>query len=556
MNKKDSLFYFIAFCVGLVLVNLILKHYYFRIDLTEEKRFTLSDASKKVLRNLEQPVYVEVFLDGDLPPGFVKLRRSILEMLEECKQYSGNNLQFKSTNPTLATNEQNRNRYYYELAQKGIQPTNIFLKEGENKVEKLIFPGALVSTGSREAGIVLLKGATGASPDEAINQSIENLEYEIVNAIKELGLLKKKKIGILTGNLELDSIQTLDLISELNTLYEAKRINIRQTPNLQEWDAVIIAKPQRPFSEDEKLKLDQYVVNGGKLLAFLDGVKINLDSIGENGSVTMPLELNLDDLFFKWGVRLNKVLVQDLNCGPIPVNVGNMGDQPQIKLMPWPYYPLFNTYAKHSLVRNIDAVYSKFTSTLDSVAAKGIKKTPLVFTSKYSKTIAPPSIVNLNEMRKQPDVENYNKPNLAVAYLLEGKFKSLYANRPLYAEKYSGLISENSTSKIIVFADGDVPASDIDPRNGQIITMGQNLFLKKKFANKDFILNSLSYLTDDDGFVLVRNKELTIRPLDKFKIKEEKVKWQFLNVFLPLLILSIFGFSWNYFRDKSNKSVR
>lgn len=554
MNKKDTLFYFVAFLIGLSLTNLILKHYYFRIDLTEEKRFTLSEGSKKVLKNLEQPVFVEVFLDGDLPPAFVRLKRSILETLEECKVYAGKNLQFKTTDPNMATDEQSRNRYYYELAQKGIQPTNLFLKEGDNKVEKLIFPGALVSTGSREAGLLLLKGSANSNPDEVVNQSIENIEFELVNAIKELGALKKKKIAVLTGIMGLDSVQTLDLISELNTLYEAKRVNIRQTPNLQEWDAVIVAKPTKMFSEDEKLKLDQYVVNGGKMLFFMDAVRINLDSIGENGSVSMPLELNLDDLFFKWGVRLNKVLVQDLNCGPIPVNVGNMGDKPQIKLMPWPYYPLLNTYQKHPIVRNMDAVYAKFTGTLDSVAAKGIVKTPLIFTSKYSRTISPPTIVSLNEMRKQPDVETYDKPHLPVAYLLEGKFKSLYANRPLYQEKYPGLINENVASSVIVVADGDLIASDVDPRNGQIVPMGQNLFLKKKFANKDFVLNALSYLTDDNGFVLVRNKELTIRPLDKFKIKEEKTKWQFLNVFLPLIILSVLGLSWNFFRHKRNVS--
>jgi gliding-associated putative ABC transporter substrate-binding component GldG len=558
MNKKDSLFYFVSLGIGLVLLNLILKHYFFRIDLTEEKRFTISEASKKLLKNLEQPVYVEVFLDGDLPPAFIRLKRSIHEILEECKQYAGKKLQYKFTDPAAVSNEKTRAQFYYSLAQKGIQPTNIFLKEGDRRVEKLIFPGAVISTGAREVGILLLKGSSASSPEEIIDQSIENLEYEFISSIKSLGYIKKKKVAIIQHNEQpspVDSIQTLDLFSELKSLYEVQKINLKNYHSLNEWDVVMVVNPQKEFTDEDKIKIDQYVVNGGKMLFFVDAVKINMDSIGENGTVSLPLDLNLDDLFFKWGIRINKVLVQDLNCAPIPVNVGNLGDKPQIKLLPWPYFPLFNTYGKHPIVRNMDAIYGKFVSVIDTVMARGITKTPLVFTSKYSKIVGPPSLVSLNEIRNKLEAENFNKSNLIVACLLEGKFKSLYANRPLFLEKYPNLVNENKNAKIIVFSDSDIPLSDVEIRKAQIIPMGQHTFLNKKYANKDFVINSLTYLLDEDGLILTRNKELTVRPLDRFKIKSERNKWQFINVVLPLIFLAMVGLIWNFGRNRKNKTI-
>lgn len=539
--KANAIFYFGALLIAVILINIITSKYFFRLDLTEEKRYTLSEASKEVLKNLDDVVYVEVYLEGEFPAGFKRLQRAIKETLNEFRIYGSNKVQFKFIDPNAETDPNKLKQFHYQLVQKGIQPTNLFANEGDKKVEKLLFPGATVSYGSREVGVILLKGNSASSAQERLNQSIENVEYELISAIKEMTTAKRKKIGLLTGNLELDSIQTLDISSELAAFYQVQPVNIRNVPFLDGYDAVVIAKPQKPFNDDEKLKLDQYVVNGGRLLWFVDALRINLDSLGENGAVAVPYQLNLEDLFFKWGVRMEQNYVQDLTSGALPMNVGTMGDKPQFQLVPWRYHPLLNTYAKNPIVRNLDAIYSRFIGTIDTVKATGITKTPLIFTSKYSRVLAAPIHVALDEMRKEITPEMFNKSFLPVCYLLEGKFKSNYASRPLFVEKYPGIVNQNKTSKMIICADGDIIANEFDFKSNKIIPVGFDRFMRKKFANRDFVLNSISYLLDDKGLINVRSKEITLRPLDKLKIKEEKKYWQFINLVLPVITVIILG---------------
>ncbi len=539
--KSNALFYFGACIVAVILINIIATKYFFRLDLTEEKRYTLSEASKEILKNLDDIVYIEVYLEGEFPAGFKRLQRAIKETLNEFRVYGQNKVQFKFIDPNAESDPQKLKQFHYQLVQKGIQPTNLFANEGDKKVEKLLFPGAVVSYGSRQVGVILLKGNSASSPQERLNQSIENVEYELISAIKEMSTAQKKKIAILSGNQELDSLQTLDITSELAAFYQVKNVNIRTVPFLDEYDAVIVAKPQKRFNDDEKLKLDQYVVNGGKMLWFVDALHINLDSLGENGAVAVPYQLDLDELFFKWGVRLEQNYVQDLTSGALPMNVGSMGDKPQFQLVPWRYHPLLNTYAKNPMVRNLDAIYTKFVGTIDTVKATGITKTPLVFTSKYSRILAAPVHVALDEMRKEITPEMFNKSFLPVCYLLEGTFKSNFANRPLFVEKYPGIVNQNKPSKIIVCADGDLIANEFDFKTSKIIPVGYDRFMRKKFANRDFVLNSVAYLLDDKGLINVRSKEITLRPLDKIKIKEEKKYWQVINLVFPVLLIIVLG---------------
>ncbi len=548
-KKKETLFYFIAGIIIVVLLNIINTKHFFRLDLTEEKRYTISEASKEVLKGLDDVVYVTVYLDGDLPAGFKRLKRSIRETLNEMQVYGAKNIRYQFVDPSAEVEEKKRNQFYYSLIQKGIQPTNLFTNEDGKKAEKLIFPGAIISYQNKEAAVILLKGNSGgASPDEVLNQSIENAEFEFVNAIQAITAERKKKIAYLTGNAELDSLHSADLTLELNSLYKVKRVNLREVPNLDGYDAILVVKPKWKFNDDEKLKIDQFVVNGGKAAFFVDAVELNMDSMSANGTVALPVELNLDDLFFKWGVRLNKDLIQDMNCGYLPMTVGMMGDKPQIQMVNWRYFPIINGFAKNPIVRHMDGIYTRFVGSIDSIKADGIRKTPLMFTSQYCKTITAPAQVSLNEMREEPKQEQFNKQNLAVAYLLEGKFKSAYASRPLFQDKIQGLVNQNKESRIVICADGDLLANDFDYQKNQIIPLGFDKYTQKKFANRDFMMNMMAYLFDDKGLINVRSKEITLRPLDKVKVKEEKTQWQIINILLPVLAVIGFAFGRAYWR--------
>ena len=549
-KKIQALFYFAASLTIVILLNIINSAHFFRLDLTEEKRFSVSDASKEIMKSLDDVVLVEVYLSGDLPPGFKRLERSIKETLNELKVYGGKKIQFRFIDPSAEANFELKNQGYTRLMQKGLQPTNLFSNEDGKKVEKLIFPGAIISYQQRETPVILLKGNSIGSPDEVLNQSIENTEFELVNAIQAITAESKKKIAFLTGNGEADSLRSADLALEFGALYKIKRVNIREVANLDGFDAIVVAKPMTRFSDDQKLKIDQFVVAGGKAMFFMDPVNLSADSMGSGGSVAAPLDVHIDDLFFQWGIRMNKDLIQDINCGYLPMAVGTMGDKPQIEMVNWRYFPVINTYAKHPIVRNLDGIYARFVSSIDTIKAAGIRKTPLMFTSPYSRIVATPADVNFNEMRKEPRQEDFTKSTLPIAYLLEGKFSSAYAGRPLIDAQFPGLLKKGKESRIIICSDGDLALNDFDYKKNQIVPIGFDKYTQKKFVNRDFLMNSIAYLLDDKGLINVRSKQITLRPLDKIKVKEEKGFYQIVNIIIPVLLVIAFAFSWAVYRKR------
>lgn len=546
--KLNALFYFAATVVGVVLVNIIASKYFFRIDLTEEKRYTISEASKEVLKSLDDQVYIEVYLEGDFPPNYKRLQKSVKETINELKAFGGNNIQFEFIDPTAETDEGKKNRFLSQLVRKGIQPTQLVSNEGDAQTQKVIFPGAIVKYGVREIPVMLLKGNRGEGEEQMLNQSIENIEYELITAIKEITTMEKKRVALLYGHGEVDSIKTMDIVKELSEFYDVSRVNLSTVPNLSKYDAIIMAKPTQKFDDESKLKIDQFVVNGGKALFFIDAVNIKLDSLKENGSLAYPYKLNIDDLFFRWGVRVNPNLVQDVSSTRIAVNVGNVGNQPKYVLMPWRFSPLIMSFPeKNPIVKNMDALLCNFVGTLDTVKAKGIVKTPLAFTSKYTKVVGAPVEISLNEMKAKPKPEDYKAKNQMVSCLLEGKFSSSYAYRPLFQENYPGIVNQNKESKILFVADGDFISNDFDQVKQRIIPVGMNKYTLETHANRDFVVNALNYMLDSKGLINIRNKVITLRPLDKVKIEKEKQKWQILNVVVPIvlvLILGIFKFQW------------
>lgn len=528
--------------VLIVLLNVLASQYFFRFDLTEEKRFSIKDQTKEMLRNLDDNVFVEVYLEGDLNAGFRRMQKSIRETLEEFRIYSHNKVQFVFIDPSTAMSQKARNEYMQELMQKGVVPTNVVDDKDGQVSEKIIFPGVVISYGGFETGVNLLKGNSASTPDEKINQSIEGIEYQLANAIYKMVNNDRKRIGLITGHGELDSLEIASFNNALLELYSVVKVDLKNKKSLDRYDALIIAKPVHAYSESDKYKLDQYIMNGGKVLFLLDKLEASMDSASQEGYFAFPYNINLDDQLFRYGIRLNMDLVQDALTGKYPVVTGEVDGKPKLQLMDWPFFPLINRYADHPVTRNLDAVVTRFISTVDTVKATGIKKTPLLFTSQYSRKIAAPVAVNINDVRKNLKEEDFSLSYLPVGYLLEGGFTSLYKNRFLPADADQRSYKDQGVStKLIVIADGDLARNDVNPRNNQPQQLGYDPFARYTFANEELLMNAVNYLVNEDGLIAARNKEIKIRPLDKEKVRTERVKWQLINLCLPLFALLIYG---------------
>jgi ABC-2 type transport system permease protein len=549
-SKKTGDFLMLANgLVFLVLLNILATTYFFRIDLTEEKRYTIKKPTKELLRNLDDVVHVDVYLEGDLNAGFKRLQKSVREILDEFRIYSDNKVQFVFTDPATAMSAKARNEFMAELAGKGINAVNTVEGTEGERSQKIVFPGALISYGGFENGVMLLKGNRSQGAQEVLNQSIEGLEFELANGINKLVNTKRKRVGFLVGHGELDSLQIAGLNNALLDQYDVFKVDITRKASIdKDYSAIIMAKPRYKFSAADKYKLDQYLMHGGKLLMLVDHMDATMDSASRNDYFAFPYATDLDDMFFRYGVRINNDLIQDRVAAKYPVKIG-ADAQPQ--LMDWPFYPLINQYADHAITRNLDATVMRFVNSMDSVKAIGVKKTPLLFTSIYTRKIVSPVKVGVNDFRIAANPAEFIGGSLPVAYLLEGEFTSLFKNRFLPEGVDSAFFKEKSVpSKMIVISDGDVARNEVNPRSGQPLPLGNDPFSGYTFANQDLLLNMIAYLTDDDGLIETRNKEVKIRPLDKEKIKQEKVFWQVVNVVIPLLILILFGTFRNYLRNR------
>lgn len=537
--------------VLVVLLNLIASDYFFRIDLTEEKRYSIKPQTQELLGNLTDDIYVEVYLEGELNAEFRRLRNAVREVLDEFRIYSGNKVKVSFVDPTTAMSQKARNEFIQDLASKGVQPTRVVEQKDGQTSEKLIFPGAVIAYGGNEIGITVLKGNKARTPAEEINQSIEGLEYEFANAIYKLTNVDRKRIGFILGHGELDSLPIASFNNALLDVYDVYKVNLNRKQTLSDYDALIIAKPTRSFSEQDKFKLDQYIMHGGRVLFLLDRLDASMDSASREDYFAFPYELRLDDLLFKYGVRINADLVQDRNAGLYPVVTGQQGGRSQMQLMDWPFFPLINRYTDHPITRNLDAIMMKFASSIDTVKAVGITKTPLAYTSEFSRRVNAPVPASINEIRKNVKPESFSSGHIPVAYLLEGKFTSLYKNRFLP----EGVSDENfrgdgAETKLIVVSDGDIARNDVNPRTGNPQQLGLDPFTNYTFANEEFLLNAVAYLADENGLIKTRSKEVKIRPLNKEKIRVEKTKWQIINLVLPVVCLILYGILTAYLRKR------
>ena len=540
-RRAQDVLTFVVLAAGVVFLNVLAAQFFFRLDLTEDRRYSIAPATKDVLRRLDDVVYVEVYLAGELPPGFRRLQGAIRETLEEFRVYGGANIQYRFVDPSADRSAQARNEFYQQLAKKGLQPTNLHDREGSQQVERIIFPGALVRFGEQEEAVLLLKGNQSAPAETRLNQSVEGVEYELVAAIRRLTQKNRRQIAFIEGHGELPVTQVADLMGALQRYYDVTRVELPNVHGLDSTiDAIVIARPTRPFDISDQFKLDQFVLRGGRVVLCLDPVPVELDSVGAKGTFGIPIKTDLDELLFHWGARVNPDLLQDMVAQSIPMVTGIVGNQPQTQLVPWRFFPIINSFSKHPIVRNLDVVSTHFVSSIDTIAAPGIRKTPLLFTSRYTRIMPAPVRVNFNEARLQPNPRVFNRGPQIVGLLLEGRYTSLFQNRII---KGSPLLKEfvpesRVPARIAVFSDGDLPRNAINKKTGQPEALGYDKFVGVQFANRDLLTNTLDYLLDEDNLLAVRGKEVQIRPLDRPRVEAERTAWQLLNTVVPLALLA------------------
>lgn len=533
-----------------VVLNQLASLYFFRLDLTEEKRYSIKAQTKELLQGLDDDVYVEVFLEGDLNAGFRRLRKGIRETLEEFRIYSNNKVHYTFTDPATAAGKKAQQEFMASLSAKGIQPMNVIENKDGKRTEKLVFPGALVSYGGAETGVMLLKGNRTQSSQEVLNQSVEGIEFEIASAIHKLSAAQRKQIGWMTGHGEGEGLTTAGIRSALLDSYDVHMVSLDEESKLNKYNVMIVAKPTRIFSERHKYLLDQYLLHGGKLLWFVDELEVNMDSVSTDNYFAFPYKLNIEDQLFRYGVRINMDLVQDRVSLLSPVVTGSLNGQPQITTMEWPLFPMVNQYADHPVTRNLDAVAMHFASSMDTVKAPGVKKTPLIFSSPYSRKTAAPVKVSINDLRKEMKPENFQSGPYVMGYLLEGRFTSLYRNRFLPEGVDSTGFRREGESSMIVVSDGDLARNEVNIRTGQTQEPGFDSYSGRTFANKDLIMNMVDWLADDTGLINLRVKEVKIRPLDKEKVSTQKSAWQLLNVAGPVLVILLLGWVKSWIRRK------
>lgn len=552
-SRKTGDFLMLANTVVLVLlVNLVASRYFFRVDLTEEKRYSIKPQTKAILHNLEDDVYIEVYLEGELNAGFRRFQKTIRETLDEFRAYAPGKIHVTFTDPQAAGSKQAQSEFMADLAQRGIQPTNVVDTRDGQRVEKIIFPGAIIASGGMETGVMLLKGSTARTSDERINQSIETVEYELINALYTLTNTDRKRIGFLRGHGEADSLQVISLYRDLGQVYDVARgIDLLTTPSLETYDALVMVRPVTAFTEQEKYRLDQYIMQGGKVMFLIDRLNARMDSASAEGYLALPYAENLDDQLFKYGVRINPDLIQDLQAARYPIVTGQTGGKPQMQMMEWPFFPLINRYADHPITRNLDAVVMRFVGSIDTVKAPGVKKTPLMFTSAQTRIVMAPVNISANALRQDVRPEDFSKDGVPVGYLLEGSFTSVYKNRFLPNGEAKETYRDHSTpTRLVVLADADLAINEVNPRTHQPQPLGFYPFTNYVFANRDLLMNAIAYLVDEQGLIQARSKQIKIRPLDREKVKQERVTWQVLNLVVPLVLLAIFGVVRMYWRKK------
>ena len=556
MKKNKSILYTIVIVVGLIIVNAISSSVYQRFDLTKDSRYTLSDTTKLLISDLDSPLVIDVFLEGDFPSEFRLLQTEVKQIIDEFKLET-DQIFINYINPI--EDETTRQRNIEELTNSGLEPYINTDNSTGQVTQDIIFPWAFASYKDETIKIPLLKRSITQGLQEQINNSVQGLEYAFADGFSKLVNAKAKKIAILKGNGELGDLYIADFLKTVRPYYNLGQFTLDSVAtnpqgtldNLKQYDLIVAAKPSQAFSENEKLVLDQYTMHGGKSLWLTESVVMDKDSLyNDAGSgVSIMRDLNLNDFFFKYGVRVNPVLVKDLYSAPIMLSIGE-GSQAQMQPVQWQYSPLAASNPNHSITKNLNLVKFDFASPIDTLKNR-IKKSILLQSSPKSKTEGAPTNISLANVTNAPDEASYNLGPQNLAVLLEGEFSSVYDKRVL-PFKVKDFKSKSETTKMIVISDGDVIKNEVI-RN-RPLELGFDQLTGKSFGNKEFLLNTINYLLDDSGLINIRTKDINIAFLDADKVKDSKTTWQFINIALPLILLALFGFVFNYLRKRKYTS--
>lgn len=559
-NKRRSILFFACALAAIILINVLGSMFFYRIDLTQEKRFTLSKNSKEIVKKLDDIVYFQIYLKGDLPASYKRLSNSIKEMLDEFRAFNKSNVQYEFIDPAEGKDKKTQNEFYQQLSQMGLVPSVDKEQTETGMSQRVIWPCAVVNYKTRQTVINFVQGGQTPNKEQLINEAIENIEFKLADAIRKVSVKEKPNVAFINGQSEFRSVELADLQSSLSEYYNVKSITINQQLNaLKGLKAIIIAGPDSVFDEKDKFIIDQYLMKGGRALWLIDGVVTNIDSLQDKAeTVAIANEVNIEDMLFKYGVRINPNVLLDLNSCPIPIKTGQVGDQPQFEFYNWYFFPAVSNPTGHPIVKNINSIRMEFASSLDTVGARGVSKTILLSSSRYTRFMNTPAIVSLKVIAQEPDRKMFNKSFQPVAILLEGQFSSVFANRippEIENDPEIKFKKESAPTRMIVVSDGDIAKNQFMKKNGQIYTypLGYDRYTGITYGNKDFLLNCVNYLTDDDNLLDIRSRTLKIRLLDKAKVNDNRISIQLVNVILPVALVLAAAFAMHFWRRIRNR---
>ncbi len=541
---------------------------FLRLDLTSERRYTLSRHTKELLKRIDEPVLYRVYLEGEFPADFKRLQNETKEMLNQFRAYNSN-IGYEFVNPNSFDTREEQQMFYQKLAAKGIQPTQIQVQTEGGTTQQILLPAADVIYRGRETSIQLLQSQKYVSQDDLLNNSVQNLEYALTSAIRALARGEKRTVGFLQGHGELAGPVLYDIQRSLQEFYSLDYVSIdgqiqsltlhRQNPSdssfsfINLFDLLIVAKPTQRFTDQDLFILDQYIMHGGKVLWLLDALDADIDSLQNRGQfIATRYPTGLDEMLFTYGIRLNPNLLMDIRCRPIPMQVGMVGEKPQFRFVPWYYFPELVPLSQHPIVRNLDVIKTDFISSIDLID-NDIRKTVLLTTSEYTRVKNAPAMVDLADAQAEPDQRLYNRQSLPVAVLLEGEFRSAWRNRlspELTGQEAIGYREQSKPTKMIVIADGDIIRNRVGSDEGNVYPLGYDNYTQTLYANRDLILNAVNYLVGDEGLLASRARNIKLRKLDVIQVRNHRTAYQLLNLALPLLLLAAAGLAIVLIRKK------
>jgi gliding-associated putative ABC transporter substrate-binding component GldG len=553
-NKSQALKQLGIVFLAIIVINLISNFFFKRFDLTQDKRYTLSETTLNIIESVDSPLYIEVYLEGNFPPEFKRLQNETKQLLEEFTAYNSNII-FNFKNPI--EKEETRVEKMKEFYAKGMQPLSITVEDKGKQSQEVVFPWAQATYGDKFTKVALLKNLMGASTEQKVISSVQHLEFGFAEAINKVSKEKQKKIAVIKGNGELIEPFMADFLKTVKesyyigpfTLDSVAKQPTQTLEALKKYDLAVIAKPTEAFTEEEKQVLDQYIMNGGKTLWLVDVISADMDSLyNETGTIlAAQRELNLTDMFFKYGIRMNPLLIKDEYATPIKLATGNQGSETQMQEYTWKFAPFIYPTSTNPIVKNMEGIKFEFASPIE-ILKNDIKKTVLLSSSEYSKTIGTPSPISLDMVTEETTPEEYEgKGLLPVAVLMEGKFKSAYQNRilPFKDNSFQATGKEN---KMIVISDGDVVKNQMD--KGVPLELGFDKWTNQLYGNKEFLMNCVNYLLDDNGLINIRSKDVDLPLLNKEEVNKNYTAAQLITVGLPIVILAIFGFLFTFLRKR------